>query len=46
MNPDWPGYGDGGCACVAYGQGDSIWDHKHDGARCTCVMGGYGYSDM
>lgn len=38
-------FGDGGCACVAYGQGDSIWESQHDGARCTCVLGGYGHSD-
>ena len=33
-------WGDGGCACVAYGQGDDLQYGEHVGARCLC--GGYG----
>ena len=36
--------GDGGCACVAYGQGDRIYDDEHSRARCTCYVGGAGGS--
>ena len=37
--------GDGGCACVLYGQGDKIDDDKHVGARCSCFLGGGGGFD-
>lgn len=39
-------YGDGGCACVLYGQGDLIWNDEHERARCTCAGGGFGRSNV
>ena len=34
--------GDGGCACVLYGQGDAIYEDSHAFARCQCATAGYG----
>jgi len=34
------GMGDGVCACVGYGQGNSEWS---DLERCICVLGGSGF---